>query len=283
MTQASPPIDHRRSVTDNHAVIEVVDGRSVVTSDRGSAPLKLLCPARRGPAAWVYTSSFGGGLVAGDTIDLSMRVGPQAQAVLTTQASTKVYHARRGGPAKQVLRAKVDTEGLLVVWPDFITLFEDAAYEQEQTFALGKGASLVLLEVMTCGRLAMGERWAFDRYASRNTVEIKGVPAVIDSLVLDRQTAELTHPLRAGRFNAMATLHLIGPRITEHADALATQWRNTELPGKDTNLMLAVSRTDHGALLRGAATDTETLLAAIYQSITPLFDDLGFCPWERKW
>jgi len=283
MTLAPTQIDHRKSNTDNHAVIEVVDGHSVVTSDRGSAPLKLLCPSRRGPAAWVYTSSFGGGLVAGDVIDLSMNIGPQAQAVLTTQASTKVYHARRSGPAKQILKATVATDGLLVVWPDFITLFEDAAYEQQQTFNLAADASLVLLEVMTCGRLAMGERWAFDRYASRNTVHIDGVPAVIDSLHLDHQTAGLTHPLRAGRFNAMATLHLIGPRVKEHADALAAHWRNTELPDKDADLMLAVSSTDHGALLRGAATDTETLLAAIYESTTPLFDDLDFRPWERKW
>ena len=41
-----------------------VGGRTVVTRACAGNPLKLLLPRPREHAAWVYTSSFGGGLVA---------------------------------------------------------------------------------------------------------------------------------------------------------------------------------------------------------------------------
>ena len=54
---ASPP---------GHGTLELqkVAGRTVVTRSQASSPLKLLTPRRRHPAAWVYTSTFGGGMVA---------------------------------------------------------------------------------------------------------------------------------------------------------------------------------------------------------------------------
>src|SRR5947209_13174222 len=40
-----------------------VAGRTTVTRARSASPLKLLCPRVRGPSAWVFASTYGGGLV----------------------------------------------------------------------------------------------------------------------------------------------------------------------------------------------------------------------------
>jgi len=43
-------------------------------------------------------SSFGGGLVAGDETQVTIKLGEQTRCFLTTQASTKVYRNPFGRP-----------------------------------------------------------------------------------------------------------------------------------------------------------------------------------------
>ena len=101
------------------------DGRSVVTRAFATSPLRLLTPRNHGHAAWVYTSSYGGGLVDGDRIRLDVDVGPGAAAFLSTQASTKVYRSPRGTVPD--CEARVAADGLLVVAPDPVVCFAAAA------------------------------------------------------------------------------------------------------------------------------------------------------------
>src|SRR5262249_62166635 len=84
-------------------------------------PLKPPTPRNHGHGAWVYTATYGGGLVDGDSVRLSVDVGPGAAALLSTQASTKVYRSTLGTEAQ--LNAVVDEDGLLVVAPDPVVGF----------------------------------------------------------------------------------------------------------------------------------------------------------------
>ena len=49
--------------------------RSVVTRAVATSPLRLLTPRNHGRGAWVYTATYGGGLVDGDAIQLDISVG----------------------------------------------------------------------------------------------------------------------------------------------------------------------------------------------------------------
>ena len=95
-----------------------VGGRTVVTRSRANSPLKLLAPrsGARGRAAWVFSSTYGGGLVAGDDVRVELRAGDGTAALLGTQASTKVYPAGAGGVGcRQALDATIGDGGVLVV------------------------------------------------------------------------------------------------------------------------------------------------------------------------
>lgn len=59
---------------------------------------------------------------------------------------------------------------LLAVLPDPVTCFAGARYSQRQSFLLAPGASLVLVDWLTCGRRALGEAWALASYESSNRV-----------------------------------------------------------------------------------------------------------------
>src|SRR5689334_5875062 len=123
------------------------ESRSTVTQAYAASPLRLLMPKNHGRAAWIYTSSFGGGLVDGDRVSLDIEVDAGAMAFVSTQASTKVYRSVRGTNAE--LRARVGDDALLVLAPDPVVCFAASRYRQTQTFELAATASLVAVDWMT--------------------------------------------------------------------------------------------------------------------------------------
>ena len=259
--------------------------------------MKLLCPrqatspASLPGAAWVVASSYGGGLVSGDRLSLQVEVRPNACAVVTTQSSTKVFHADAAGtPATQTLDARVATGGLLLLTPEPIVWFADAVYEQRQRIDLDPGAGLVLLDWFTAGRVGsavaggVGERWAFRRYASRNRVIIDGTPRLHDALVLDGEAQPLGDPLTVGRFDVFATLVLAGEPVRDAADALLDTWSRAELDC-DAAVQLGVGRgesPDAPAVFRLAGTSTQTVQRRLAELLDFLRPRLGRGLWDRK-
>ncbi|EDO42707.1 predicted protein, partial [Nematostella vectensis] len=97
--------------------------------------LKLLVPkyASENPRCkWLYLIAYGGGLVEGDSITLHVEVEKNASVVLTSQASTKVYHSERGRTTSQKISAMVADGALLAVLPSYLVCFKDALYKQDQ-------------------------------------------------------------------------------------------------------------------------------------------------------
>jgi urease accessory protein len=183
-----------------------VQARSRVSAAYAASPLRLLTPANHGHAAWVYTSSYGGGLVDGDAIVLDVDVGAGASAFVSTQASTKVYKSPRGTSSE--LRARVGEDGLLVVAPDPVVCFAASRYRQVQRFDLAPGAALVAVDWMSSGRRASGERWVFDAYDARLSVRLDGQLLVHDRLRLTAEDGALA--ARMGRFEVLAILVIAG-------------------------------------------------------------------------
>lgn len=100
----------------------LVGGKTTVGDIWSMSPLKFISPnstpnsasnVQRTTdtvgAAWVYVIGFGGGLVSGDCIRVRASVGEGATAVVTTQASTKVYEQRHGKYCEQYLSSSVDS------------------------------------------------------------------------------------------------------------------------------------------------------------------------------
>ena len=184
-TAAAPAVHGRGRLS----VVRNGNGRSVVAGAYATSPLRLLTPANHGSAAWIYTSSYGGGLVDGNRIALDVDVGPGAAAFLSTQASTKVYRSQRG--TSSALHARVSTEGLLAVVPDPVVCFAASRYRQVQSFDLSADSGLVLVDWVSSGRHASGERWAFDEYVASLRARVEGKPVLHDALALRGDDGDL--------------------------------------------------------------------------------------------
>jgi urease accessory protein len=263
------------------ATVARVAGRSVCVRDQSSDPLKLLCPDHGGPAAWLYAGTYGGGLVAGDRIELDLDVEPDAAAVLTTQASTKVYHQHAGRGAQQHLRTTVASGGLLACVPDPLTCFADAVYDQTQRFDLAADASLVLVDWLTAGRAAMGESWRFARYASRNDVLIDGRRVAREAMRLDRDDGDLADAMITGHDHCLATVLLIGPACETAGQAWHDELQQSPWPA-DTAIRAGSSRWPWGVVVRLAGPRTSDVAALLKDKLAFLEPRLGRGVWDRK-
>ena len=275
--------DHRHCRLGRATVrVQRVADHSAVVRAQASDPLKLLTPRRAGGAAWIYTSTYGGGLVAGDRVDLHLDVGDEATAVLATQASTKVYRSVGEAGATQELTATLGRDGVLAVLPDPVSPFAHSRYAQTQRFHLHPTSGLLLLDWYTCGRLAMGERWAMQRYVSRNQVMIEGRVAFVDATVLQADDGIVAGRMRVGESHCFATLLFAGPAFAEGADVVHDSV-NSEALRRGAPLLAVASRCRAGVVVRVAGERTEAVAACLRELTRFVSDVLGDDPWGRKW
>ena len=262
--------------------LEVVarpDGRSVVSRAYATSPLRLLTPENHGRAAWVYTSSYGGGLVDGDRVELDVEVGTGAAAYLSTQASTKVYRGERG--AATDLHATVAADGLLIVMPDPVVCFAASRYSQTQRFDVASGANVIVVDWLSSGRTASGERWQFDEYVSRLRVHVDGTLVVHDALALRAADGDLA--TRLGRFDVVAMVLVLGSDLKGQASGIVEQVAQLPVTRRHDLIVGAAPVGDRGCLLRVAGRSVEQVGRVIRDHLAIVPSMLGDDPWARKW
>nr|XP_043618458.1 urease accessory protein D isoform X2 [Erigeron canadensis] len=170
-------------------VVEKVGGKSTVTRCFSNYPLKFILPSKAGrsdvDSVWIYTLTYGGGIVSGDCILFDITIEDGCTAVLTTQASTKVYKSVALKCSQQMMEARIGSDALLVVIPDPVTCFSTARYSQKQVFNIMSGSSLLLVDWITSGRHESGEKWDFTLYRSTNHIFLENKPLFLDTVLLE--------------------------------------------------------------------------------------------------
>ncbi|KAH9968841.1 UreD-domain-containing protein [Russula dissimulans] len=265
-------------------------------------PLKLLSPRmQQDGVAVVYMITYGGGLVGGDRIFVSINIEQGARLVLLSQGSTKVFKARLGVRAApttttmttttQCLDVSIAAGGALFLLPDPVTCFRDAAYRQVQTFRLEHGASAVLLDWYTSGRRARGEEWAFAKYYSSNEVFVGDVRTARDVVLLDGGSAAASSghaPLlprrtladRMGPYACYATVLLYGPLVQGLVGELEGQMQKMSVFRVKEPLdvlwsLSGVHGEPRGRIVRVAGKETESVKTWLVNALRPLVDVIG--------
>ncbi|KAF2825572.1 UreD-domain-containing protein [Ophiobolus disseminans] len=168
-------------------------------------PLKLVAPDPLPPPSHgadghaprlihtVFLLTYGGGIVAGDTIDLDVRLDSRTRLILLTQGSTKIF--KTPDPlllSRQHMTVHLRNDAALVYLPDPVQPFAHTAFAQSQIYHLEKEkGSLCACDWVTSGRSARGENWDIHEYKSRNevwTTDDAGRRRLLlrDNLILDK-------------------------------------------------------------------------------------------------
>ncbi|KAJ7783654.1 UreD urease accessory protein-domain-containing protein [Mycena maculata] len=251
-------------------------GLDAVFSELSSTyPLKLLSPRiQRAGLGVAYIITYGGGLVSGDHVSLSVDVGSGAILLLLSQGSTKIFKFRPGQHAASTVPVQVTTQemgfavspgGALFLLPDPVTCFRAASYNQIQNFHLTQDASLVMLDWVTSGRKSRGEDWAFSRYYSVNEVMVDGKRVARDAMLLENfpeSTWLRTLANKLDPYSCYATVMLYGPQVQGVISVLGEEYGRISVfkTAEPAELLWSMSAFgDGGVVLRIAGRETETV------------------------
>ena len=203
-------------------------------------PLKLISPRGLGqPCTSIFMMSYGGGLVGGDQIDLSVNIQENCKLALLTQGSTKIFKQRKTRDMQQQstvpmppvvtsqsMKVVIEEGGLLALLPDPIQPFADSLYNQYQSFEMHPSGNLILLDWVTSGRPARGENWSLSSFRSRNDIfdTSAGRKLILrDTLIMNSNVAGSMYP-----HECFATVILRGPLLQDFSASVVDKFRNEE-------------------------------------------------------
>ena len=201
-------------------------------------PLKLIAPDphlapkdNRTQITLVFLLTYGGGLVGGDKIDLTVTLEAESKLVLVTQGSTKIFKSATPSVVTgQALNVHIKPRAALCYLPDPTQPFAESVFEQKQMFNIQKNtkSSLCVLDWVSEGRRARGESWTLWKWKGRNEVwnedpeTAKRKLLLRDSVTLDAITKGSSNAsLLSAKTNNMGvfgTLILHGPVFQSLAD-----------------------------------------------------------------
>ncbi len=203
-------VEQRRAEDRSAISVSWAAGRSRLTSCRSVAPLKILNPRTHARYCAAILSSYGGGLVAGDRVDLRIDCGPGAGLFLGSQAFTRIYRTIGGVGSSQLINGTIGAGGCVVVLPDPVVPYAQSAFRQEQAWDLQDDALLVIVDWFTAGRLERGERFQYSSYASDVTESLRGRPVLADRLLAQPATSAVERVGAFGDGTVSLNLFVVG-------------------------------------------------------------------------
>ena len=172
------------------------EGNTILAASRQEPPLRVVraFPLEDG-AALVHLHNVSGGLLGGDALELSVRVGTNAQAQITTTGATRLYRPRPGAAAAtQRNEITIGENALLEYVPDPLIPFAGARFAQRTNIHLQSGAGLFWWEIVAPGREASGEEFAYDRIEWATDVIVARKLVAVERARLEPRLFSLAHP-----------------------------------------------------------------------------------------
>lgn len=217
------------------------DGISFLAASEQAAPLKLAKPfAHADGSLGICLMDASPGLFNGDSQDISCTVRPGARIAVRTQSACQLHPSIHADDSRQRIRFHVAQNARLEYWPEPIIPFAGASFTGDTEVHLESGAQAVIGEILTPGRAARGELFAYRKVELRLSVYWNGTLTALDPLVWrpavhEDQAGRRMPELFLGSYTHVGTLWFLSERIAPaHVSALqqaVAAWDRTELYG----------------------------------------------------
>lgn len=208
-------------------------GRTVAVRRYASAPfgsVRAAYPDGSGiPELQVTNPS--GGILGGDILRTEIALRPGASATVLTQGASKAY---RGLESSHHATFSVDEGSFLEYLPHHLIPYAGSSHRLRTEFHLCQGSALLAWESVSAGRLARGERFAFNQLSSRTKVFVDGRPGATDGIDLSGGS-ELF-----GGYSYMGTVFV---RVSEGEESLAEKLHQTV---QEDNILASASAPKEG-------------------------------------
>lgn len=238
--------------------------KTILTQQYSKAPLltqKALHYDIANPSmAYLFLMSSSGGILQGDRYHIAISVKSKAIANITTQGATRIYKMESNYGA-QFVDIDVDDGSYLEFLPDQIIPYKKSRYFQQVLIKAGTDSTVVYSEIMTPGRVAMGELFDYDlcylRLVAKNRA---GKTLFLDTSRLDPKEQRFEQTGVLGGSSVFGTLYIVTKK-----DQLQNISDDINVVLENTDLMCGYSflPEDSGLVVRLAGDSSEDIKAVI--------------------
>ena len=171
----------------------------------------------------VFIISNSGGILQGDRNTISIEVGPNAQAHLTTQSATKI-HQMDANYASQQQEIILHDHAYLEYLPDPMIPHRNTRFVTQTRIAIAPTATLLYSEILMAGRKhhGDGELYVYDLFSSTARAERPdGEELFTEKFVVRPRRQSIRHVGVMGEFDVFGNVILLTPKA--HADRIFAQ------------------------------------------------------------
>ncbi len=145
--------------------IESISGKTIIKEKESVFPLsvqkEMYYDQFQPKMTHVYIVSSSGGILQGDKYMIDIILEKNALAHITTQGATRVYGMNVSN-AIQVINVSLDDGAYLEFIPDQIIPYKNSRFYQEINFKVHDNATMIYSEIISPGRIGMGEIFDYE-------------------------------------------------------------------------------------------------------------------------
>jgi urease accessory protein len=159
--------------------------------------------------ALVHLHNLSGGVLGGDQLDITIEVGPRAVAQVTSTGATRIYRSRQNaGPGEARLQIRVEDHGLIEYLPDQLIPYAGSRYRQETRIDLGPNAGLFWWEIVSPGREACNELFAYELLRLKTRISVLGSPIALEHMKIEPAERSIFSLARLGAYRYFSTFYI---------------------------------------------------------------------------
>lgn len=242
---------------------------------RHSGPLyvqKAFYP--EGPdCAHIYLLHPPGGIVSGDTLNISIEAAADTKVLVTTPGAARIYRAREQHPEQHQCVQLLVEEGASLEWFPLETIvFDGAQVELETTVSLAADSSFVGWEINCLGLPASERPFRQGRFEQRYKIVRDGLPLFVERFVLDENTRQQMAGKAALQGRTVSGFFILGPVIDDNFESNIMQSLREKAAELDMQSLAAISKVGEffiGRYLGDSAEQGRQIFTAWWQLLRP--------------
>lgn len=244
-------------------------GKTVITKQFFQIPLQiqraLYLEKSLPEMAYLFVVSPSGGILQGDRYKTDLLLKNKAIAHITTQGATRVY-SMDSNSASQIVNITVDENSYLEYIPDQIIPYQNSRYYQKVNLNVHENSTLIYSEILTPGRVAMGESFEYDICYLRTHCKNQDKKIrFLENTKIEPKKQRLKDFGILGEYNTVGTVYVltIKERVIDLENSINKEIRNTDGVSVGTSIL----PDESGIIIRILGNKTDSIFDVIFKTL----------------
>lgn len=192
------------------------NGDTYISRQYFKLPLQIFPPyyPENDGTAFVYLLNPSSGMLEGDLFEMQFCLKNNAQVVLTTPSSNKIYRSN-GRDTCQNVYINISAGSCLEYIPEHNVPYKHSRFVQKNVFHIERGGTLFAWDTVMPGRLARGECFDFTLYRSDVSIYYNEKMILRECTKIDPSELSPDNPALMADFRIFSTAYLVCEIIPE--------------------------------------------------------------------